>query len=115
MIQKTLFEKICAKEIPATMLHEDDRCVAFRDISPQAPTHILIIPRKPIPRVGLAEEEDEALLGHLLLVAGKVAQSEGIAESGYRLIINNGADGGEAVPHLHVHLLGGRQLTWPPG
>ncbi len=115
MAEETLFEKICAKEIPATIVHEDDRCIAFRDISPQAPTHILVIPRKPIPRIGLANEEDEALLGHLLLVAGKVAQSEGIAESGYRLIINNGPDGGEAVPHLHIHLLGGRQLTWPPG
>ncbi|NJM38993.1 MAG: histidine triad nucleotide-binding protein [Akkermansiaceae bacterium] len=115
MTEKTLFEKICAKEISATIVHEDDRCVAFRDISPHAPTHILVIPRKPIPRVGLAKEEDEALLGHLLLVAGKVACSEGIAQSGYRLIINNGRDGGEAVPHLHIHLLGGRPLTWPPG
>jgi len=115
MAGKTLFEKICAKEIPATIIHEDDRCVAFRDISPQAPLHILIIPRKAIPRVGLAEEEDEALLGHLLLTAAKVARSEGIADSGYRLVINNGPDGGEAVPHLHVHLLGGRQLKWPPG
>ncbi|MEO5915164.1 MAG: histidine triad nucleotide-binding protein [Luteolibacter sp.] len=115
MAEKTLFEKICAKEIPATIVHEDDRCVAFRDISPQAPVHILIIPRKPIPRVGLAEEGDEPLLGHLLLTAAKVARSEGIAETGYRLVINNGPHGGEAVPHLHVHLLGGRQLQWPPG
>ncbi len=115
MADKTLFEKICAKEIPATILHEDDRCIAFRDISPQAPQHILIIPRKPIPRVGLAAEADEALLGHLLLTAAKVARSEGIADSGYRLVINNGPHGGEAVPHLHIHLLGGRQLLWPPG
>jgi histidine triad (HIT) family protein len=115
MAGKTLFEKICDKEIPATIVFEDDRCVAFRDVSPQAPLHILIIPRKAIPRVGLAADEDEALLGHLLLTAAKVAIAEGVAESGYRLVINNGPDGGEAVPHLHVHLLGGRQLQWPPG
>lgn len=115
MAEKTLFEKICAKEIPATLLFEDDRCVAFRDISPQAPLHILIIPRKAIPRVGMAVVEDEGLLGHLLVTAAAVARSEGIAESGYRLVINNGPDGGEAVPHLHVHLLGGRQMRWPPG
>lgn len=89
--------------------------MAFRDISPQAPLHILIIPRKAIPRVGMAVVEDEGLLGHLLVTAAAVARSEGIAESGYRLVINNGPDGGEAVPHLHVHLLGGRQMLWPPG
>ena len=115
MSEKTLFEKICDKEIPATLVYEDERCVAFRDISPKAPLHILIIPRKPIPRVGLAAEEDESLLGHLLLTAGKVARNEGVADSGFRLVINNGPDGGEAVPHLHVHLLGGRQMQWPPG
>lgn len=115
MAEKTLFEKICDKEIPATILHEDERCVAFHDISPQAPLHVLVVPRKPVTRIGLAEETDEALLGHLLLTAAKVARSEGIAESGYRLIINNGPDGGEAVPHLHVHVLGGRKLDWPPG
>ena len=115
MVEKTLFEKICDKEIPATIVYEDDHCVAFRDISPQAPLHILIIPRKAIPRVGLATEADEGLLGHLLLTTAQVARSEGIADSGYRLVINNGPDGGEAVPHLHVHLLGGRQLQWPPG
>lgn len=112
---KTLFEKICAKEIPATILFEDERCVAFRDIAPQAPAHILVIPRKPIPRIGLAAAEDEALLGHLLLTAAKVARDEGFAADGYRLVINNGPHGGEAVPHLHVHLLGGRQMQWPPG
>ncbi len=115
MAEMTLFEKICAKEIPATILFEDDRCIAFRDISPQAPVHVLIIPRKPIPRVGLAGEEDEALLGHLLLTAAKVARTEGLSENGYRLVVNNGPNGGEAVPHLHVHLLGGRQMLWPPG
>ena len=115
MPDKTLFEKICAKEIPATLVHEDDRCVAFRDIAPQAPVHILIVPRKAIPRVGLAAAADEAVLGHLLLTAAEIAHREGIAESGYRIIINNGRDGGEAVPHLHLHLLGGRKLEWPPG
>ncbi len=115
MSEKTLFEKICDKEIPAKIVYEDERCIAFRDISPQAPVHILIIPRKPIPRVALATTEDEALLGHLLLTAGKVARSEGVADSGFRLVINNGPHGGEAVPHLHVHLLGGRQMEWPPG
>ena len=115
MSEKTLFEKICDKEIPATIVYEDERCVVFRDISPKAPLHILVIPRKAIPRVAMATEEDEALLGHLLLTAAKVARSEGVADSGYRLVINNGKDGGEAVPHLHVHLLGGRQMEWPPG
>jgi histidine triad (HIT) family protein len=115
MADKTLFQKICDKEIPAIIVHEDDRCVAFRDISPQAPIHILVVPRKAIVRIGLAEMEDEAVLGHLLLTAAEVARAEGIAESGYRLIINNGRDGGEAVPHLHVHLLGGRRMEWPPG
>lgn len=115
MVEKTLFEKICDKEIPATIVHEDDRCIAFRDISPQAPLHILVIPRKPIPRVGLADGSDESLLGHLLLTAAAVATKEGIAADGYRLVINNGKNGGEAVPHLHIHLLGGRQMLWPPG
>ena len=115
MADLTLFEKICAKEIPATIVHEDDQCVAFRDISPQAPLHILIVPRKPLPRLGLAEAGDQALLGHLLLAAAEIARREGVADSGYRLVINNGRDGGEAVPHLHLHLLGGRQLKWPPG
>ena len=115
MIEKTLFEKICDKEIPATLLHEDGRCVAMRDISPQAPTHILIVPRKAIPRIGLATENDATLLGHLLLVAGQIAHREGISESGYRLVINHGPDAGETIPHLHLHLLGGRPLGWPPG
>ena len=115
MLEKTLFEKICDKEIPAAIIHEDERCVAFRDISPQAPVHILIVPRKAVPRIGLAEAGDEALLGHLLLTAAQVARNEGMADSGYRLVVNNGRDGGEAVPHLHVHLLGGRKLEWPPG
>lgn len=115
MADKTLFEKIRDREIPATIVFEDDHCLAFRDISPQAPVHILIVPRKPIPRVEMADETDETTLGRLLLAAGHIARAEGVADSGFRLVINNGADAGEAVPHLHVHLLGGRPLAWPPG
>ncbi|MEI7911707.1 MAG: histidine triad nucleotide-binding protein [Verrucomicrobiota bacterium] len=115
MADTTLFEKICAKEIPATVVYEDDRCVAFRDISPQAPLHILIVPRQAIPRLTLAAAADASLLGHLLLTAADIARSEGVAESGFRVVVNNGPHGGEAVPHLHVHLLAGRQLLWPPG
>jgi len=115
MADKTLFQKICDKEIPANIVHEDEICVAFRDISPQAPVHILIVPRKPIPRVAAATAEDAATLGHLLLTAGNIARSEGVADSGFRIAINNGPHGGETVPHLHVHLLGGRPLEWPPG
>lgn len=115
MSEKTLFQKICDKEIPATILHEDDLCVCFKDISPQAPVHFLVVPRKPIPRVAEATAEDAAVLGHLLLVAGEVARREGFAKNGFRLVINNGPHGGEAVPHLHVHILAGRQLQWPPG
>jgi histidine triad (HIT) family protein len=115
MSVKTLFEKIRDREIPANIVHEDDLCIAFRDISPQAPQHLLIVPRKPVVRIGLAEPSDAPLLGHLLLTAAEVARAQGIAETGYRLVINNGPDGGEAVPHLHIHLLGGRKLDWPPG
>lgn len=111
---KTLFQKIADKEIPAKLLHEDAVCVAFHDIAPQAPTHVLIVPRKPIPRVAEASAEDQATLGHLLLVAGQLARQLGLAK-GFRVVINNGPDGGETVPHLHVHLLGGRALDWPPG
>ena len=113
----TLFEKIIARKIPAEIVYEDDLCLAFRDIAPQAPTHILLIPKKPIPRIGEAEQEDRVTLGHLLLCAGKVAEQLGVndTESGFRLVINNGNDGGEAVPHLHIHLLAGRQMKWPPG
>lgn len=112
---KTLFQKIYAGEIPAEILYKDDLCCAFHDISPQAPTHVLIVPKKPIPRIGEATTEDQAILGHLLLTAGKIASDLGLAESGFRIAINHGSDGGETVPHLHVHLLGGRKLNWPPG
>ncbi|MEI8285521.1 MAG: histidine triad nucleotide-binding protein [bacterium] len=111
----TLFEKIIAREIPADIVFEDEFCLAFRDISPQAPVHILCIPKSPIPRVGAAKEADQVLLGRLLVAAAEIARRENIAESGYRLVINNGPNGGETVPHLHVHLLGGRPLAWPPG
>jgi histidine triad (HIT) family protein len=111
----TLFEKIISREIPANIVFEDDHCLAFRDISPQAPIHILVVPKSVIARIDAAEEENQIILGHLLLTAAEVARREGISETGYRLVINNGSHGGETVPHLHVHLLGGRPLAWPPG
>ncbi len=111
---KTIFQKIADKEIPAKLVHEDALCVAFHDVAPQAPIHILIVPRQLIVRVGEAQASDQALLGHLLRVAGQVARQQGLAK-GFRLVINHGPDGGESVPHLHVHLLGGRALGWPPG
>jgi histidine triad (HIT) family protein len=111
----TLFERIIRREVPATFVHEDDQCVAIRDIGPKAPTHVLVIPRKPLAGVQAATAQDQALLGHLLLVARQIAEREGIAASGYRLVINAGPDAGQAVPHLHVHVLGGRALGWPPG
>lgn len=111
----TLFEKIIAREIPADILYEDDRCVAIRDIDPQAPFHALVIPKILIPRLGEASPEQSALLGHLLLTAAELARNEGLDASGFRVVINHGAHGGETVPHLHVHVLGGRQLHWPPG
>ena len=111
---KTIFQRIADKEIPAKLIHEDEFCIAFHDIAPQAPTHVLVVPRKPIARVGEATAADQALLGHLLLTAAKVARELNLAK-GFRIVINNGPDGGESVPHLHVHLLGGRALGWPPG
>ena len=110
MTEDTLFTKIINKEIPANILYQDDRATAFRDIHPQAPTHVLIVPNKPIPSVNDVSEEDEAILGHLFVVARKLAQEEGIAEDGYRLLINCGRHGGQEVYHLHMHLFGGRPL-----
>ena len=110
----TLFEKIIARQIPADIVFEDDQCLAFRDIAPQAPVHILIVPKKTLERVGAASQADRALLGHLLFSAAEIARLEKLAD-GYRIVINNGSNGGETVPHLHIHLLGGRQLAWPPG
>jgi len=112
---KTLFEKIAAREIPAQIVFEDDLVLAIRDINPQAPAHILIFPKKPVPRIAEAQVEDQKLLGHLLLKAAEVAAKLDLDKSGYRLVINNGADGGETVPHLHCHILGRRPLAWPPG
>jgi histidine triad (HIT) family protein len=114
-MSKTLFEKIVAREIPATIVYEDDLVLAIRDINPQAPTHFLIFPKKAIPRISEAKAEDAALLSHLLLKAVEVADKLGLTKGGYRLVINNGADGGETVPHLHVHILGKRHMKWPPG
>jgi histidine triad (HIT) family protein len=114
-MSQTLFEKIVAGQIPADIVYEDQAVLAFRDIHPQAPTHILIVPKKLIPRIAEAGVEDQNLLGQLLLSAAKVARQVGLEKNGYRLVINNGADGGESVPHLHCHILGGRHMTWPPG
>ncbi len=113
-MSKTIFERICAKEIPANLVYEDDQVVAFRDINPQAPVHVLLVPRRPIPRLAEATAADGALLAHLLLKAAEVARQLGLSH-GYRVVINSGPDGGESVPHLHCHILGGRALGWPPG
>ncbi len=110
----TIFGKIIRREIPADIVHEDNLCLAFRDINPQAPVHILVIPKKPIPQLAAATPEDHAVLGHLLLVVTRVAEQAGLA-NGYRVVINNGADAGQSVDHLHFHILGGRSLGWPPG
>jgi histidine triad (HIT) family protein len=111
----TIFEKIIAREIPARIVAESELWIAFHDISPQAPVHVLVVPKRVIARVGEAVESDEAVLGSLLLAAGEVARVTGIEATGFRVVINHGRDGGETVPHLHVHVLGGRALTWPPG
>ncbi|CAG5116693.1 unnamed protein product [Candidula unifasciata] len=110
----TIFGKIIRREIPADLLHEDDQCIAFNDISPQAPVHFLVVPKKPIVKLSDAEDSDEQLLGHLLIVARKVAKAKGL-QNGYRVTINDGPDGGQAVYHIHVHVMGGRQMDWPPG
>jgi histidine triad (HIT) family protein len=111
----TIFEKIIAREIPADIVEETAEWIALRDVNPQAPVHVLLIPKKVIPRVGEAQEDDAALLGTLLLASQTVARKLGVFESGYRLVINHGSDAGETVPHLHIHLLAGRRLGWPPG
>lgn len=110
----TIFRKIIDKEIPADIVYEDDHCLAFRDIEPQAPVHLLVIPKKEIENVAALEESDKELAGHLLLVIGKVAQQEGLAD-GYRVIANCGKNGGQSVDHLHFHVMGQRQMKWPPG
>jgi len=113
--QTCIFCKIAAGEIPAAKVFEDERALAFSDINPQAPTHALVIPRAHVASLSEAAESDEALLGHLLLVAARVAREAGHAETGFRTVINNGAGAGQTVFHVHVHVLGGRRLTWPPG
>lgn len=114
MAAQTIFQQIMDGDIPADIVHEDEQCVAFRDNNPQAPTHLLIVPRKPIPSLDDLTPEDEPLVGHLFLVARQVAAAEGLS-SGYRTVFNCGADAGQSVDHLHLHLLGGRQFDWPPG
>ncbi len=111
----TIFGKIARGEVPADLVYEDEAVVAFRDLNPQAPTHILIIPRKPISTLNDLEEEDAALVGKLFLAAKQIAAQEGIAEAGYRTVINCNGEGGQTVFHLHLHLLGGRPMGWPPG
>jgi len=110
----TIFSKIIDRRIPARIEHEDDRCLAFHDVAPQAPTHVLVIPKQPIPSLAHLEPADEAIVGHLVLVATQLAAKLGLGD-GYRLVVNCGRDGGQSVDHLHVHLLGGRALGWPPG
>lgn len=114
MSDKTLFSKIIDREIPAKIAYEDDDCIALHDINPQAPVHVLIIPKKPIPRLTEATANDQALLGKLMLTAASLARQLEL-DQGFRVVINNGPFGGESVPHLHVHLLGKRPLRWPPG
>lgn len=111
---ETIFIKIIRKEIPAHIVYEDDLALAFTDVNPQAPVHILVIPKKPIVNLATAEPEDQALLGHLLLIVQKVAAQAGL-ENGYRVVMNTGVDGGQTVHHLHIHILGRRSMSWPPG
>jgi histidine triad (HIT) family protein len=113
-MSKTIFQKISDREIPARIEYEDEHCLVLHDIQPQAPVHLLIVPKKVIPRIGAAKAEDQAVLGHLLLVARTVAEKLTLAD-GFRLVINNGPHACESVPHLHIHLLAKRQMTWPPG
>ena len=114
MSDTTLFSKIIAREIPADIVYEDDLCLAFRDINPQAPLHVLLIPKQPIAKVVDAVAQDQALLGHLLLKAGEIAAQQGYREA-FRLVVNNGADAGQTVFHLHIHILAGRAFGWPAG
>ena len=114
MAEETIFSKIINGEIPVDIIYEDELCLVFNDVNPQAPTHVLIIPRKPIPRLCDAKEEDAAILGHLMLKVGEIARQLGVEES-FRIVVNNGSDAGQTVFHLHLHLLSGRQMSWPPG
>ncbi len=112
--EKTIFQKIIDREIPAEIVFEDEQCLAFKDIMPAAPQHILVIPKKPIAQIEHMEKEDAPLVGHLVWVATEIARKLGL-ENGYRLVMNNGHEGGQSVYHIHLHLLGGRQMAWPPG
>lgn len=114
-MEKTLFQKIADKEIPADLIYEDELCVAFRDIAPTAPVHVLLVPRKPIPDIAAATAEDAELLAHLMLKVGDIARAEGLAEGGFRTVMNTGEQAGQTVSHLHIHIIGGRSLQWPPG
>ena len=111
---ETIFTKIINKEIPADIVYEDEMCLAFRDINPQAPVHILIIPKKPLPRLDNADSNDQDLLGHMMLTANKVAEMEGVVDA-FRLVLNNGAGAGQEIFHMHFHLMAGRSFSWPPG
>jgi histidine triad (HIT) family protein len=111
---ETIFSKIIRREIPAEIVYEDDLAIAFKDVNPQAPVHILVIPKEPIAQLADGESKDRELMGHLLLTAKRVAEQAKL-NNGYRVVINNGPDGGQSVNHLHLHILGGRQMTWPPG
>lgn len=110
----TIFGKVISREIPATIVYEDDQCLAFADINPQAPTHVLLIPKKEIPRLVDATADDKALLGHMMVAAGEIARKLGVGDA-FRLVVNNGAEAGQSVFHLHMHIMGGRGFTWPPG
>ncbi len=114
-MEKTLFQKIADKEIPARIVYEDALCVAFEDIAPAAPPHLLLVPRKPLQSIAAAQPEDAELLAHLMLKVGEIARTLGLEAKGYRCVMNTGDDGGQTVPHLHIHILGGRALQWPPG
>jgi histidine triad (HIT) family protein len=111
----SIFTKIIKREIPAAIVYEDDECIAFRDIDPKAPVHILLVPRKEIPSLDQVTENDKTLLGHLMVKASEIAKAEGISDSGYRVVVNTNNEGGQEVYHIHLHILGGRQMTWPPG
>ena len=115
MGEKTIFKRIIDREVPADIVFEDEQCLAFHDIQPQAPVHVLVIPKKEIAGVATLAEDDAELIGHMWMVIRDLAVELGIAESGYRVVVNNGDEGGQEVPHLHYHLLGGRQMKWPPG
>lgn len=112
--EKTIFKKIIDQEIPAEIIYEDELCLAFKDVNPQAPTHVLVIPKREIPSMAHLKSEDQELVGHLILTVGEVAKILGL-ENGYRMIVNTGTEGGQTVDHLHLHLLGGRAMSWPPG